>query len=91
MKNKIIYYRKEDGQTNGAEVLAFIGSQPKCAISGGDGKKESQGIVNCKFCNSRQIRFVNGNGICQFADWGDTIIKNADGKLFLIVGDDYEK
>jgi len=89
MKGHITYYRNDAGD-NSAKVLTFIGPQPECKVCGGKENSLSNGPKDCHLCNSRLIRFVNGDGYFQYADWGDTIVKNAKGELFLVVGDDEE-
>ena len=69
---------------NSAEVLAFIGPDRSiCDKCHGTGEYEGEHYtLDCQLCNSRLISFNTPDGP-RHADWGDTIVRRADGSLAL--------
>lgn len=69
---------------NAADVLKFIGPQSVCNTCGGRGEYEGpNGPTGCQPCCSRLIRVDTTSGV-DYADWGDSIMRNDDGTLTVI-------
>ena len=70
----------EDRDANHAEVMAFIGEQPKCPVCDDLAEFEGEyGPEGCDPCNSRLYWFEDYRGKRVGADYGDRIERHPDG------------
>lgn len=72
---------------NCREVFAFVAPQPKCSTCNGYGEYETEyGPRGCNLCCSRLVPIFENtvSGHQEYVDWGDTVVREADGRLRVI-------
>lgn len=77
----IIYQEWSNDNTD--EIREFIGGEfADCKLCGDSGEYETEyGPKGCNECNSRLLPFIDRNGQRVTLDWGDKVIKFADGGI----------